>query len=79
MIRPTGLMDEEPEASSRETVSAEDDAILADFLARHGIVEEQDSREEVPSAEAELAKPQPTQNRRTKRSRGLRNDWKRLD
>ena len=59
LIRPAGLMDEEPEISSREAVGAEDEAILAEFLARHGIAEEQDSREE-PSAEAEL----PSRNRR---------------
>jgi hypothetical protein len=59
LMRPTGLMDEDPESSSREAVGAQDHAILAEFLARHGIAEEQDSREEVPSAEAELAEPQP--------------------
>lgn len=57
LIRPTGLMDEEPEAPSREAVSAEDDAILAGFLARHGIVEQQDSCGEVPPAEAKSPKP----------------------
>jgi hypothetical protein len=37
-------------------VSAEDDAILAAFLARHGIVEQRDGGE-IPPADAKLPKP----------------------
>lgn len=51
LIRPTGLMDEEPDASCPEIVSAEDDAILTDFLARQGFAEEQGVRDQVPCAE----------------------------
>jgi hypothetical protein len=43
LVRPTGLMDEEPETPSQETVGAEDDVIVAEFLARHGIVEQGNS------------------------------------
>ena len=32
-----GLMDEEPEPSSTESISAEDEAILAGYLERHGL------------------------------------------
>ena len=32
-----GLMDEEPELSSTESISAEDEAILAGYLERHGL------------------------------------------
>jgi Family of unknown function (DUF5681) len=56
LIRPAGLMEEEAEVSSGEPVRAEDDAILADFLARHG--ERQDGHGEVPPAEADSSKPQ---------------------
>ena len=45
-------------SSSTEAVSAEDDAILAEFLARHGIVEQQDSHGEVPAGRSKIAKPQ---------------------
>jgi hypothetical protein len=30
-------MDEEPELSSTKSISAEDEAILADYLERHGL------------------------------------------
>ena len=32
-----GLMDEKPELSSTESISAEDEAILAGYLERHGL------------------------------------------
>jgi hypothetical protein len=31
------MMDEEPELSSAESISAEDEAILAGYLERHGL------------------------------------------
>src|SRR5690349_6441483 len=37
LARSAGLMDEEPELSSTESISAEDEAILAGFLERHGL------------------------------------------
>ena len=49
LVRPTGLMDEEPELSSAESISAEDEAILAEFLERHGLTPQRRS----PPAEAE--------------------------
>ena len=35
--RCAGLMDEKPELSSTESISAEDEAILAGYLERHGL------------------------------------------
>ncbi len=52
LIRPTGLMDEEPDTSANENLSAQDQAILADFLACQGIevpefdVEDEDEKPE---------------------------------
>jgi uncharacterized protein DUF5681 len=40
LLRPTGLMEEKPETLPQESVSAEDEAILGDFLARHGIFDQ---------------------------------------
>jgi len=57
LIRPTGLMDEEPDTQSQETVSGEDEAILAEFLRRHGIVEPRDKCGEVAPADARLSEP----------------------
>ena len=37
LVRWAGLMDEQPELSSAETISAEDEAILAGYLERHGL------------------------------------------
>jgi Family of unknown function (DUF5681) len=37
LARSAGLMDEEPELSSTKSISAEDEAILADYLERHGL------------------------------------------
>ena len=37
IARMTGLMDEEPDTSANENLSAQDQAILEDFLARQGI------------------------------------------
>lgn len=59
LFRPAGLMDEEPEVSTGEPVRAEDDSILADFLARHGNVEQQNGCEEVSPAKGESSKPRP--------------------
>ena len=36
-VRWAGLMDEQPELSSTESISAEDEAILAGYLDRHGL------------------------------------------
>jgi hypothetical protein len=36
LVRWAGLMEEEPELSSAESIDAEDEAILAGFLERHG-------------------------------------------
>ena len=36
-VRWAGLMDEQPELSSTETVSEEDEAIVAGYLERHGL------------------------------------------
>jgi hypothetical protein len=37
LVRWAGLMDEQPELSSTESLSTEDEAILARFLERHGL------------------------------------------
>ena len=37
LARSAGLMDEEPELSSAESISAEDEAILAGYFERHGL------------------------------------------
>jgi hypothetical protein len=37
LARSVGLMDEEPEVSSTESISAEDEAILAGYLERQGL------------------------------------------
>jgi len=37
LARSAGLMDQEPEPSSAESSSAEDEAILAGYLERHGL------------------------------------------
>jgi hypothetical protein len=37
LARSAGLMDEEPELSSAETVSEEDEAIVDGYLERHGL------------------------------------------
>ena len=36
-VRWAGLMDEQPELSSRESIGAEDEAIVAGYLERHGL------------------------------------------
>jgi hypothetical protein len=48
LARSAGLMDEEPELSSTESISAEDEAILADYLDRQGL-----KPRDNPSAETE--------------------------
>jgi hypothetical protein len=48
LVRWAGLMDEEPELSSAEAIGAEDEAILTEFLERHGL-----KPSENPPAEAE--------------------------
>jgi Family of unknown function (DUF5681) len=55
LARSAGLLDEEPELSSAESVSAEDEAVVAGFLERHGL-----KPRENPAAEAEdvSARPQ---------------------
>ena len=50
LARWAGLMDEEPELSSAESISAEDEAILAGYLERHGL---KPHKREDPPAEAE--------------------------
>jgi Family of unknown function (DUF5681) len=67
LIRPTGLMDEEAETSSQNVVGTEDNAILAEFLARHGIVEQQDSCGEVfPATKSSSPQPDATTPNRPK-------------
>ena len=58
LIRPMGLMDGEAETPSQGVVGADDDAILAEFLARHGIIHQQESCGEVPHA-AKYSNAQP--------------------
>jgi hypothetical protein len=52
LVRWAGLMDEEPELSSAESIGAEDEAILTAFLERHGLQPSED-----PLAEAEDSPP----------------------
>ncbi|ODS00014.1 hypothetical protein AUC69_07915 [Methyloceanibacter superfactus] len=53
LVRPTGLLDEEPEPSSTQSISAEDEAILATFIERlQGMSNTLDG--EGPSTEAEV-------------------------
>ena len=54
LVRWAGLMDEEPELSSAESLGAEDEAILTAFLERHGL-----KPSEKPPAEAEDCPPRP--------------------
>ena len=54
LVRWAGLMDEEPELSSAESIGAEDEAILTAFLERHGV-----TPSENPRAEAEDFPTQP--------------------
>jgi hypothetical protein len=54
LVRWVGLMDEEPELSSAESIGAEDEAILTAFLERHGL-----KPSENPPAEAEDSPPPP--------------------
>ena len=43
-VRSAGLMDEQPELSSTETVSEEDEAIVAGYLERHGLNPHKETR-----------------------------------
>ena len=45
LIRPTGLMDEEPDSAANDSLSTQDQEIIAGFLERHGI--------ELPDPDAE--------------------------
>jgi hypothetical protein len=54
LVRWAGLMDEEPELSSAESIGAEDEAILTAFLERHGL-----KPSDNPPAEAEDSPPRP--------------------
>jgi hypothetical protein len=58
LVRWVGLMDEEPEVSSAESISAEDAAILAEFLERHGV-----KPSENPPAGAEDSPTRPQKNK----------------
>ena len=60
LIRWAGLMDEEPEPSSTESISAEDEAIVAGYLERHGLKPHEG---EDPPAEAE---DRPTRSKQRK-------------
>ena len=57
-----GLMDEQPELSSTESISAEDEAILAGYLERHGL---KPQNGENPPAEAEDSRPTRQQRRKS--------------
>ena len=59
LVRWAGLMEEEPELSSRQSIGAEDEAILAGFLERHGL----NPQRRDPPAEAEES---PTQTAKEK-------------
>ena len=50
LVRWAGLMEEEPELSSRQSIGAEDEAILAGFLERHGV----NPRENLPGGAGEF-------------------------
>ena len=43
-VRWAGLMDEQPELSSTETISEEDEAIVAGYLERHGLNPHKETR-----------------------------------
>jgi hypothetical protein len=58
LARWAGLMDEEPETSSTESLSAEDQAILDDYFARRG-VKPSALKGEDPGAEAEKDQKKP--------------------
>ena len=61
LARWAGLMDEEPELSSTESISAEDEAILAGFLERHGLKPHKPRRTRRPKQ-----KTSPTRKQRRK-------------
>jgi hypothetical protein len=60
LARSAGLMDEEPELSSTESISAEDEAILAGFLERYG-------SKGRPKQKTSLTRPQKKKNPEDKR------------
>jgi hypothetical protein len=58
LVRSAGLMDEEPETSSTESLSVEDQAILVEYLERHGVQSRALDEEEAP-AETETDRKEP--------------------
>jgi hypothetical protein len=62
LVRLTGLMGEEPETSSQDSVSAGDDAILAEFLEREGTISQKEQERTPLASEAESPDRQPDAN-----------------
>jgi hypothetical protein len=60
LIRWVGLMDEEPELTSTESINAEDEAILAEYFERRGLKTDQER------ARWPKQKKSPTRQRRSK-------------
>ena len=56
LVRWAGLMDEQPELSSTESISAEDEAVLAGFLERHGLKPSKDPPAEARDVPAKTGK-----------------------
>ena len=56
LVRWAGLMDEEPELSSAESLGAEDEAILTAFLERHGLKASENAPAGAEDAPATIAK-----------------------
>ena len=59
LVRWAGLMDEEPELSSAESIGAEDEAILTAFLERHGLKPSENAPAGAEDAPATTAKEKP--------------------
>jgi hypothetical protein len=59
LARSAGLMDEEPELSSTKSISAEDEAILADYLERHGLKPGEDPPAEEDVSDKQQSKKNP--------------------
>jgi hypothetical protein len=67
LARLTGLMDEEPDTSANENLSAQEKAIMADFFARHGIeVPELDGEGSVADAGKNRKEPNATEDENEK-------------
>ena len=64
LVRWAGLMDEEPELSSAESIGAEDEAILTAFLERHGLKPSENAPAEAEDVSDTTAKEEDPEDKR---------------